>query len=233
MLGYWLAVVRRLALPALATGAVCAAAMTAALVLGDGAPWVGAAPQALAAGAVITLAFTAVLSTSTVVSAARTARRYGLTLGPEAVALPSVREVRVPAIEGRTAFQLTDSVRYAVEKDPVLRLDEITAFGHGTLDLTLRGPSDTTVSVQVRVTTGSRRRPPSWRHVRRSRTSGWTRRPAGPSPASSRSAWRRHCAPRPQTALPPADTRPPTRPKPPSRDHWPRDGGFVWCCEAR
>lgn len=104
----------------------------------------------------ITLAFTAVLSTSTVVSAARTARRYGLTLGPEAVALPSVREVRVPAIEGRTAFQLTDSVRYAVEKDPVLRLDEITAFGHGTLDLTLRGPSDTTVSVQVRVTTGSK-----------------------------------------------------------------------------
>ncbi|MFC9602805.1 hypothetical protein ACFTTN_04995 [Streptomyces niveus] len=33
-------------------------------------------------------------------------------------------------------------------------MDEITAFGHGTLDLTLRGPSDTTVSVQVRVTTG-------------------------------------------------------------------------------
>jgi len=129
--------------------------MTAALVLGDGTPWSGAAPQALAAGAAVALAFTAVLSTSTVVSAARTARRYGLTLGPEAVALPSVREVRVPAIEGRTAFQLTDSVRYAVEKDPVLRLDEITAFGHGTLDLTLRGPSDTRVSVQVRVTTGS------------------------------------------------------------------------------
>ncbi|MEV2264888.1 hypothetical protein [Streptomyces anulatus] len=156
MLGYWLAVVRRLALPALAISAVCAAAMTAALVLGDGTPWIGAAPHALAAGAVIALAFTAVLSTSTVVSAARTARRYGLTLGPEAVVLPSVREVRVPAIEGRTAFQLTDSVRYAVEKDPVLRLDEITAFGHGTLDLTLCGPSDTAVSVQVRVTTGSK-----------------------------------------------------------------------------
>ncbi|WP_406447934.1 hypothetical protein OG782_03630 [Streptomyces sp. NBC_00876] len=156
MLGYWLAVVRRLALPALATGAVCGAAMTAALVLGDGTPWIGAAAQALAAGAAVALAFTAALSTSTVVSAARTARRYGLTLGPEAVALPSVREVRVPAIEGRTAFQLTDSVRYAVEKDPVLRLDEITAFGHGTLDLSLRGPSDTTVSVQVRVTTGSK-----------------------------------------------------------------------------
>ena len=107
------------------------------------------------AGAAVAPPFPAVLSTSTVVSAARTARRYGLTLGPEAVALPSVREVRVPAIEGRTAFQLTDSVRYAVEKDPVLRLDEITAFGHGTLDLTLRGPSDTRVSVQVRVTTGS------------------------------------------------------------------------------
>lgn len=45
MLGYWLAVVRRLALPALAISAVCAAAMTAALVLGDGTPWIGAAPM--------------------------------------------------------------------------------------------------------------------------------------------------------------------------------------------
>ncbi|MEV7568787.1 hypothetical protein [Streptomyces tanashiensis] len=156
MLGYWLAVVRRLALPALASGAVFAAVMTAALVLGDGTPWSGAAPEALAAGAAVALAFAAVLSTSTVVSAARTARRYGITLGPEAVALPSVREVRVPVIEGRTAFQLTDSVRYEVEKDPVLRLEEITAFGHGTLDLALRGPSDTTVSVQVRITTGAK-----------------------------------------------------------------------------
>ncbi|MFC9745404.1 hypothetical protein [Streptomyces niveus] len=154
MPGYWLAVVRRLALPALATGAVCAAAMAAALVLGDGTSWSAAVPQAVAAGAVGVLALVAVLSTSTVVSAARTARRYGLTLGPEAVALPSVREVRILAVEGRTAFQLTDSVRHVVEKDPVLRLDEITAFGHGTLDFTLRGPSDTTVFVQVRVTTG-------------------------------------------------------------------------------
>lgn len=128
--------------------------MAAALVLGDGTSWSGAAPQALAAGAVGALALVAVLSTSTVASAARTARRYGLTLGPEAVALPSVREVRIPAIEGRTAFQLTDSVRHVVEKDPVLRLDEITAFGHGILDFTLRGPSGTTVFVQVRVTTG-------------------------------------------------------------------------------
>ncbi|RST19672.1 hypothetical protein E2C00_00050 [Streptomyces sp. WAC05374] len=156
MLGYWLAVVCRLVLPALAIGAVCAAAMTAVLVLGDGMPWSGAAPQALAAGAAVALAFTAALSISMVVSAARTARWYGLTLGPEAVALPSVREVRVPAIEGRTVFQLTDSVRYAVEKNPVLRLEEVTAFGHGTLDLTLHGPSDTTVSAQVSVTTGAK-----------------------------------------------------------------------------
>ncbi|WP_237285852.1 hypothetical protein [Streptomyces niveus] len=104
MLGYWLAVVRRLALSALATGVVCAAAMTAVLVLGDGIPWSGAAPQVLAAGAAGALVFAAVLSTSTVVSAARTARLYGLTLGPEAVALPSVREVRMPAIKDRTAF---------------------------------------------------------------------------------------------------------------------------------
>ncbi|MFE5845834.1 hypothetical protein ACFQ7N_29905 [Streptomyces niveus] len=129
MLGYWPAVGRRLALPALATGAVCAAAMAAALVLGDGTSWSAAVPQALAAGAVGALALVAVRSTSTVVSAARTARRYGLTLGPDAVALPSVREVRIPAIEGRTAFHLTDSVRHVVEKDP-------------------------SVSVQVRVTTG-------------------------------------------------------------------------------
>ncbi|MFB8353349.1 hypothetical protein [Streptomyces niveus] len=154
MLGYWLAVVRRLASSALVTGAVCAVAMTAALVLGDGIPWTRAAPQVLAAGAAGALVFAAVLSTSTVVSAGRTACRYGLTLGPEAVALPSVREVRMPAIEGRTAFQLTDSLRHAVEKDPVLRLNEITAFGHGTLDLTLCGPSNTMVSVHVRVTTG-------------------------------------------------------------------------------
>ncbi len=155
MFGYWLGVVRRLALPALAIGVVCTAAMTVALVLGDGTPWSGAAPQALAACAAVALAFTVILSTSIVVSAARTARRYGLTLGPEAVALPSVREVRVPAIEGRTAFQLTDSVRYAVERDPDLRLEAITALGHGTLDLTLRGRSDTTVFVQVRITTES------------------------------------------------------------------------------
>ncbi|WP_426368402.1 hypothetical protein [Streptomyces sp. E-08] len=154
MLGYCLAVVRRLALPALATGMALAAAMTAAVVLGDGATWTGAAPDALAAGATVAIAFAAVLTTTTAVGAARTARRYGLTLGPEAVALPSVREVRVPTIEGRTAFQLTDSVRHVVESDPVLRVDEVTAFGHGILNLTLRGPSDTTVSVQVRVTTG-------------------------------------------------------------------------------
>ncbi|MFE7580875.1 hypothetical protein ACFU5Y_04820 [Streptomyces gardneri] len=154
MLGYCLAVVRRLALPALAIGTVLAAAMTAALVLGDGTPWSEVAPQALAAGAVGAFAFTALLTITTAVSAARTARRYGLTLDPEAVTLPSVREVRLPAIEGRTAFQLTDSVRHLVEKDPVLRVDEVTAFGHGILDLTLRGPSASTVFVRVRVTTG-------------------------------------------------------------------------------
>ncbi|WP_328940368.1 hypothetical protein OG259_00745 [Streptomyces sp. NBC_00250] len=154
MLGYCLAVVRRLALPALATGTVLAAAMTAALVLVDGTPWSGAAPEALAAGAAVAFAFAAVLTVTTVLGAARTARRYGLTLGPEAVALPSVREVRMPTIEGRTAFQLTDSVRHVVEEDPVLRVDEVTAFGHGILDLTLRGPSASTVFVRVRVTTG-------------------------------------------------------------------------------
>ncbi|MFJ3768750.1 hypothetical protein ACIPQJ_25170 [Streptomyces sp. NPDC090082] len=154
MLGYCLAVVRRLALPALAVGAVCAAAMTAALVLGDDAPWSGAAPEALTAGAGVALAFLAVLTLTTAAGAARTARRYGTALGPGAVALPVVREVRVPAVAGRTAFQLTDSVRYEVEKDPVLRGPEVTAFGHGVLDLTLRGPSDATVFVRVRVTTG-------------------------------------------------------------------------------
>ncbi|MFD3643825.1 hypothetical protein [Streptomyces griseus] len=154
MLGYCLAVVRRLALPALATGMVFAAAMTAVLVLGDGTPWGEAAPPALGAGAAVAVTFTAVLTVTTAVGAARTARRYGLALGPAAVRLPSVREVRVPAIEGRTAFQLTDGVRHMVEKDPVLRVDEVTAFGHGILDLTLRGPSDTTVLVRVRVTTG-------------------------------------------------------------------------------
>ncbi|WP_037673867.1 hypothetical protein [Streptomyces globisporus] len=157
MLGYWLAVVRRLAVPALVTGLLCAAAMVAALVLGDGVPWREAAPQSLTAAAVGALAFAAVLSTATVVRAARTARRYGLALGPEAVALPCVREVRVSGIADRTAFQLTDGVRHAVEKDPVLRRDEVTAFGHGKLDLTVRGPSDTTVAVRVRITTGPER----------------------------------------------------------------------------
>ncbi|MFF0561678.1 hypothetical protein [Streptomyces sp. NPDC004266] len=154
MLGYWLAVIRRLAAPALVTGLLCAAAMAAALVLGDGEPWREAAPQSLAAAAAGALAFAAVLSAAAVVSAVRTARRYGLALGPEAVALPCVREIRVPGIRDRTAFQLTDCVQHAVEKDPVLRRDEVTAFGHGKLDLTVRGPSDTTVAVRVRVTTG-------------------------------------------------------------------------------
>ncbi|MEU0404396.1 hypothetical protein ABZ318_30055 [Streptomyces sp. NPDC006197] len=154
MLRYWLAAVRRLAASALVTGALCAAAMTAVLVLGDGAPWRGAAPRSLAVGAAVALAFAAVLSTANVVGAARTARRYGLALGPEAVALPCVREVRVSGITDRTAFQLTDGVRHAVERDPVLRLDEVTAFGHGKLDLAVRGPSDTKVAVRIRVTTG-------------------------------------------------------------------------------
>ncbi|GAA2774210.1 hypothetical protein [Streptomyces showdoensis] len=154
MLGYCLAVVRRLALPALTTGTVLAAAMAAALILGDGTSWIGAAPQALAAGVAGAFAFAFVLTASTAVGAARTARRYGLALGPGAVALPSVRDVRVPVIKGRTAFQLTDGVRHEVEKEPLLRVKEVTAFGHGTLDLTLRGPSDTTVLVEVRVTTG-------------------------------------------------------------------------------
>ncbi|MFB6838945.1 hypothetical protein [Streptomyces sp. NPDC056361] len=154
MLGYRLAVVRRLALPALAIGVVFAAAATAVPVLDDGTPWSEAAPQALAAGAAVAFVFATVLVLTTVVGAARTARRYGIALGPEAVSLPCVREVRIPAIEGRTAFQLTDSVRHVVEKDPVLRVEEVTAFGHGVLDLTLRGPSDTMVFVSVRVTTG-------------------------------------------------------------------------------
>ncbi|MFF9851477.1 hypothetical protein [Streptomyces litmocidini] len=154
MLSYWFAVVRRLALPALGIGLLCAAAMAAVLVLADGAPWREAAPQSLTAAAVVTLAFAAVLSTVNVVGAARTARRYGLALGAEAVALPCVREVRVPGTTDMTAFQLTDGVRYAVEKDPVLRLEEVTAFGHGKLELTVCGPSDTTVAVRVRITTG-------------------------------------------------------------------------------
>ncbi|MEU1229637.1 hypothetical protein [Streptomyces sp. NPDC005828] len=154
MFSYWLAVVRGLALPALVTGLLCAAAMAAALALGDGAPWREAAPQSLTAGAVVALAFAAVLSTANLVGAARTARRYGLALGPEAAALPCVREVRVPGIADRTAFQLTDSVRYGVQRDPVLRLDEVVAFGHGKLDLVVAGPSDTTVVVRVRITTG-------------------------------------------------------------------------------
>ncbi|MFE1906011.1 hypothetical protein ACFW96_20435 [Streptomyces gardneri] len=154
MLGYCLAVVRRLALPALAIGVVFAAATTAVPVLDDGTPWNEAAPQALAAGAAVAFVFAAVLALTTVVGAARTARRYGIALGPEAVALPCVREVRIPAIAGRTTFQLTDSVRHVIENDPVLRVEEVTAFGHGVLDLTLRGPSDTTVFVSVRVTTG-------------------------------------------------------------------------------
>ncbi|MEU6621292.1 hypothetical protein ABZ926_11020 [Streptomyces litmocidini] len=154
MLDYWLAAVRRLAASALLTGALCAAAMTAALVLGDGAPWREAAPPSLAVGAAVALAFAAVLSTANLVSAARTARRHGLALGPEAVPLPCVREVRVPGVTDRTAFQLTDGVRYAVERDPVLRPAEVTAFGHGKLDLTVRGASDTTVAVRIRVTTG-------------------------------------------------------------------------------
>ncbi|MFD8207944.1 hypothetical protein ACFV2S_16325 [Streptomyces sp. NPDC059695] len=154
MLGYCLAVVRRLAPTALAVGVVCAAAVTAALVLGDGAPWSGAAPEAVAVGAVVALAFAAVLTVTTVLGAARTAHRYGFTLSADAVALPAVREVRMPAVAGRTAHQLTDSVRYEVENDPVLRVREVTAFGHGVLDLTLRGPSDTAVLVRVRVTTG-------------------------------------------------------------------------------
>ncbi|MFF8835858.1 hypothetical protein [Streptomyces sp. NPDC015130] len=45
-------------------------------------------------------------------------------------------------------------MRHVIEKDPVLRVQEITSFGHGVLDLTLRGPSDATVFVSVRVTTG-------------------------------------------------------------------------------
>ncbi|MFF8835857.1 hypothetical protein [Streptomyces sp. NPDC015130] len=88
MLGYCLALVRRPALPALAIGVVFAAAATAVPVLDDGTPWSEAAPDALAAGAAVAFVFTFVLALTAAVGAARTARRYGMALGPEAVALP-------------------------------------------------------------------------------------------------------------------------------------------------
>ncbi|MFC9343794.1 hypothetical protein ACFT0G_28400 [Streptomyces sp. NPDC057020] len=155
MLGYWLAIVRRLTLPALGVGVAFAAAATAVPVLDEGEAWNLAAPGALTAGAAVAFFFAAVLASILTVGAAHTVRRYGITLGPEAAApVPCVREVRLPTVEGRTVFQLTDAVRYEVENDPALRGAEVTAFGHGTLDLTLRGPSDTKVLVQVRITTG-------------------------------------------------------------------------------
>ncbi|MEU5919019.1 hypothetical protein [Streptomyces sp. NPDC047141] len=62
--------------------------------------------------------------------------------------------MRLPTIEGRTVFQLTDAVRFEVEKEPAPRGAEVTAFGHGVLDLPPLGPSDTKVLVQIRITTG-------------------------------------------------------------------------------
>lgn len=88
MLGYCLSVVRRLALPVLATGMVLAVAMTAAPVLGDGPPWREAAFHALAADAAVAFTFTAVLTITTAVGAAHTARRYGLTLAPKPCPCP-------------------------------------------------------------------------------------------------------------------------------------------------
>ncbi|MEU7021606.1 hypothetical protein ABZ990_13220 [Streptomyces sp. NPDC046203] len=154
MLGYWFAVVRRLLFPALTTGALFAACLAALLIAGGDVVVSEAVPEVLGAGAGSAFAFLAILSMAAAVGAIRTARRYGLALGPEAVALPSVREVRVPGIAKRTAFQLTDSVRYAIENDPAVPLDEVTTFGHGTLDLTLSGPSDTKVVVEIRITPG-------------------------------------------------------------------------------
>ncbi|MEU9337132.1 hypothetical protein AB0D49_28880 [Streptomyces sp. NPDC048290] len=154
MFGYWLAVLRWLALPALAVGVLCGGAMAAVMLVGDGAPWGEALGSAAGAGAAAALALALVLSTVDTAGAARTARRYGLVLGPEAVGLPYVREVRVPGVGKRTAYQLTDSVRHAVERTPALRLDEVTAFGHGKLDLALRGPSGTGITARVRVDVG-------------------------------------------------------------------------------
>ncbi|MFG2112722.1 hypothetical protein ACGFRB_08795 [Streptomyces sp. NPDC048718] len=154
MLGYWFAVVRRLAFPALTTGALFAVGLAALLIVGGDVVVSEAVPEVLGAGVGSAFAFLAILSMAATVGAARTARRYGLALGPEAVALPSVREVRVPGIANRTAFQLTDSVRYAIENDPAMPLDEVTTFGHGALDLTLSGPSDTKVVVEIRITPG-------------------------------------------------------------------------------
>ncbi|MGW6703724.1 hypothetical protein ACWGDE_02345 [Streptomyces sp. NPDC054956] len=154
MLGYWLAVVRRLALPAATVGLLIAGAMAAVMVLGDGAAAGGALAQSAGSGAVVAALFAALLATQAAVGAARTAGHYGLALDADAVAVPCDVEIRLPHIPGRTAFQLTDSVRHAIARAPMLRVEQTGEFGHGTLDLELRAPSGLRVTAAIRITTG-------------------------------------------------------------------------------
>ncbi|MYV47386.1 hypothetical protein [Streptomyces sp. SID2888] len=154
MLSYWFAAVRRTAV-LIAVFAVAMGAFIAGVTIWEDP---GAWAEALLDGALIGVAWGAAIgvvgATSSTWGAARAASRHGLKLVAEAVTLPCTAEFRVPLSPGVTAYQLTDSVRYALTGIQVPLIDEVTEFTHGKLTLVYRQSLNSPVKLHISIVTG-------------------------------------------------------------------------------
>ncbi|WP_329306526.1 hypothetical protein OG322_15200 [Streptomyces sp. NBC_01260] len=153
MLSYWLATVRRSAVPTVLTAVVVSGAMAGVLVAEDASAWAGSLLQAtlfgLAAGAVLAVA----IATSNTWNARRAAARHGLPLTAEAAVVPCTAEIHVPVPTGTTPYQLTDSVLYALKKVPAPRIDEVEEFTHGKLTVVCGSTSGSPVRLRISIVT--------------------------------------------------------------------------------
>ncbi|MFG2480222.1 hypothetical protein [Streptomyces fagopyri] len=155
MIKYWSAVVGRLAPVAGLAAAVVGAAMLAALLVCDEAPWTSALTQSALAGVTCGVRFTLVVSIPDTVTAVRTAAHYGLSLEPAAARLPGIRRVAADT-PGATAFQLADSTLYAIKKARTSVISEVLKLGHGMAVLICKSPygPEIHVSMDFTVTEG-------------------------------------------------------------------------------
>ncbi|MFJ3819934.1 hypothetical protein [Streptomyces nodosus] len=153
MIGYWFAALRRVAYLIAVVAVVMCAFIAGVTIWDDPGTWA----EALRDGVLIGLAWGAgigvVGATSSTWGAARAASRHGLRLAAEAVTLPCTAEFRVPLSSGVTAYQLTDSVRYALSEIQVPLIDEVTEFTHGKLTLVYRQSLNSPVKLHISIVT--------------------------------------------------------------------------------
>ncbi|MFB7456692.1 hypothetical protein [Streptomyces sp. NPDC056188] len=153
MLSYWLATIRRAAVVIAIIGACLGVFMAGVIIWEDPSAWADALLQGTLGFLVLSAFMAVVLPASNTWHAARTVSRHGLTLSAEAVPLPCTAEIRVPIRPGITAYQLTDSVLYALKQLPAPEIDEVKEFTHGELTLICRKSLRLPVRFHISITT--------------------------------------------------------------------------------